>query len=52
MPIPLADRAAQAEGLLTELNRDGLADWWGRLQDAATVPLWVVQAKQGLDYPG
>jgi hypothetical protein len=50
--IPLAQRTAQGESFLTELNRDGLAGWWGGIQDSPAVPLWIVQAERGNHYRG
>jgi hypothetical protein len=50
--IPLAQRTAQGERFLTELNRDGLAAWWGRVQDSPAVPLWIVHAERGNHYRG
>jgi hypothetical protein len=52
IPIPLVHRSAQAEGLLTELNRDSLALWWARLLGSPVVPLWIVQEERGPDYRG
>lgn len=52
IPIPLVHRTAQAEGLLTELDRDSLALWWEDLLGSPQVPLWVVQEARGRDYQG
>ena len=52
VPIPLAQRTAQGESLLTELNRDGLVAWWERVQDSSAVPLWIVQLERGNHYRG
>lgn len=42
----------QAERLLTELDRDHLAEWWRSLQDCPAVPPWIVQDEQGHTYQG
>jgi len=52
IPIPLVHRGAQAECLLTELNRDILAGWWGDLQGSRAVPHWIVREERGNDYQG
>ena len=51
IPVPL-HKAAQAEWLLTELNRDALDGWWGRLQRSRAVPLWIVREERGSAYQG